>query len=119
MFFGLDGALLTATSVRSSLSVERVSGSVEDSSEDSATTRGEGRGREFRFISRISSFRYVPFFLGAPPFCSPLKRLVKYGMISCEQAADFARNELSRRRTFSNEHYLVRETCPFLASLES
>lgn len=49
MFFGLDGALLTATSVRSSLSVERVSGSVEDSSEDSATTRGEGARVSFYF----------------------------------------------------------------------
>lgn len=53
MFFGLDGALLTATSVRSSLSVERVSGSVEDSSEDSATTRGEGARVSFYFAYSI------------------------------------------------------------------
>lgn len=76
---------------------------------------GEGRGREFRFISRISSFRYVPFFLEAPPFCSPLKRPVKYGMISVR-----ASNGFREKRTFT--HVLepaLSCSCPFLASLES
>lgn len=70
MFFGLDGALLTATSVRSSLSVERVSGSVEDSSEDSATTRGEGRGGGASFVLFRVFLRFVtfPFFSGLHPF---------------------------------------------------
>lgn len=83
-----------------------------------------GGQREFRFIFPVFLrvlFRFVtlPFSYVFHVFCSPLKRLVKYGMISVRAARARISRETSFHGSvcFSNEHYLVRETCPnFLAS---
>lgn len=67
---GWHSATTTSASVRSSLSVERISGSVEDSSRLYNDEIGDNASFVLfsRISSRVLSFRYVPFFLRSTSF---------------------------------------------------